>query len=49
MRWIRQAANHGSAQAAAALGKAYREGLYGLPKDEQQAQIWYERSGQQFR
>ena len=46
MRWIEQAATQGSAQAAMALAKTYEQGLYGKPKDPQQANYWYQRAGQ---
>ena len=45
MRWIEQAAAHGSQQAALALAKAYEQGLYGKRKDAQQARYWYQRAG----
>ena len=46
MKWIEQSAERGSVQAAMALAKAYEQGLYGKPKDIQQAKHWYQRAGQ---
>ncbi len=40
MSWVEQAARGGDSRARAAMARAYREGLYGLPKDEALAQRW---------
>lgn len=45
MQWIERAANQGSQRASMALAKAYEQGLYGKPKDLQQAKMWYQRAG----
>jgi len=40
LKWYRQSAGDKNPKAAAFLGKAYTEGLLGLPRDEKQARYW---------
>jgi TPR repeat protein len=40
VKWFRIAAKGGHKEAAETLGKAYAEGLYGLPRDPDQSQHW---------
>lgn len=39
--WIRKAANNGQKRAQKSLAKAYEDGLFGLPRDPEQAKYWY--------
>ena len=47
IKWYRQSAGDGSQKAAVFLGKAYSEGLLGLPRDDNQAQYWKESARKQ--
>jgi TPR repeat protein len=40
LKWYSQSAGDKNPKAAAFLGKAYSEGLLGLPRDEKQARYW---------
>lgn len=46
MHWIRIAAEAGSADAMRAMAIAYRDGLYGVEKDSEQAHLWSARADQ---
>lgn len=43
VNWLKIASENGSKEAADRLGRAYAEGLLGLPRDPQQAEYWRRR------
>lgn len=46
LKWFRRSAEGGHRPAAAYLGRAYGEGLLGLPQDKVQSQSWRDRANQ---